>query len=269
MLRVPDGRLVALPGGVDTRQFAPRTVERADFWPRVLADHPRGWLPDERPGSARYGREEAAGLARRVVLLYVGRFTAVKRLDLLLAAFAAAQDRARTPTALVLVGGHPGEWQGEHPAEIAARLGVPNVFLAGWYAHDELADFFAAADAVVLASDREQFGQVLLEAMACGLPAITTRSLGPASIIEDGRTGWLASPGDAAALAQAIAQAVDDAAERSLRGRVARHVVCERFAWSTVTDKLLAVMTEVAEARGPGEERRGREDLRGGRRLSR
>src|SRR5207237_10871339 len=128
--------------------------------------------------------------------------------DRLIAAFAQARERSTSPTGLVLVGGHPGEWEGEHPAEIAEGLGVQSMFLAGWYPHEELPDFFAASDAVVLASERERFGQLLVEGRACGLPAVAPRLLGPAMIIDDGRTGWLSEPEDEDALARAIGEVV-------------------------------------------------------------
>jgi glycosyltransferase involved in cell wall biosynthesis len=147
----------------------------------------------------------------------VGRFTAVKRLDRLIAAFARARPRFARPAGLVLVGGHPGEWEGEHPARVAGRLGVPDVFLAGWRGHDELPSFLSAADAVVMSSEREQFGLVLIEGMACGLPAVATRSLGPATIVEDGRTGWLVELGDQTALEAALTAVVDDPRERAPR----------------------------------------------------
>jgi glycosyltransferase involved in cell wall biosynthesis len=114
----------------------------------------------------------------------------------------------------VLVGGHPGELEGEHPAQIAARLQVPGVFLAGWQAHEQLPMFFSAADAVVMASEREPFGQLLIEGMACGLPAVAAHSLGPASIIEDGRTGWLVNSPDESGLAEALAEVMEDPRER-------------------------------------------------------
>ena len=188
LLDVPRERIHPLPGGVDTNLFAPREIDRRAFWQRVLVENPRGWLPDAGPGSVPYALEDVARLARDPVLTYVGRFTAVKRLDLLIEAFGCAQRDARCPASLVLVGGHPGEWEGEHPAQIAERLGVERVFLAGWYTQPELPDFFAASDAVVLASEREQFGQVLVEGMSCGLPAIALRSLGPSSIVDDEKT---------------------------------------------------------------------------------
>jgi glycosyltransferase involved in cell wall biosynthesis len=243
LLNLTPERVHALPGGVDTEQFSPAEVDRGAFWQRVLIEEPRGWRPGQPPGSVSYSADDVIRLAHAPVLAYVGRFTAVKRLDLLIEAFGRAQRDGKCPASLVLIGGHAGEWEGEHPAEIASRLGAAGVFLAGWYGQEELPEFFAAVDAVVLASDREQFGQVLVEGMACGLPAIATQSLGPVSIVEDGETGWLVPPDDAAALAAAIIDAVDDRAERERRGGAARRAVCERFSWPAVTEQLADVLT--------------------------
>jgi glycosyltransferase involved in cell wall biosynthesis len=249
LLGVPRERLVALPNGVDIELFRPQVTDRDGFWRRALVQAPQGWLPDQPPGSARYSEAAVAQLAAGTVLLYVGRFTAVKRLDLLIGAFARAQERLITPAGLVLVGGHPGEWENEHPAHIAARLGTPNVFLAGWQTQYELPAFFAAADAVVMSSEREQFGQALIEGMACGLPAIATSSLGPAVIIEHGRTGWLTPPDDESALAIALTEAINDASERQRRGHRACLSVRERFSWSGVATQLVTVLETVADRR--------------------
>jgi glycosyltransferase involved in cell wall biosynthesis len=248
VLGVPAEQVVGLPNGVDVEQFRPATVDRASFWTDALVDHPQGRLPGRGPGSLRYSEADVAELASGPVLIYVGRFTAVKRLDHLLAAFDTAKARLTGPAGLVLVGGHPGEWEGEHPAEIAARLGTDSVFLAGWHAHDRLPPFFAAADAVVLASEREQFGQLLLEGMACGRPAIATRSLGPELIVEDGRTGWLVAPNDVEALAEAMIEVIEHPAERERRGRLARADVGRRFSWPGVAARLEGVFEEVVRA---------------------
>ncbi|HEX4036195.1 MAG TPA: glycosyltransferase family 4 protein [Solirubrobacteraceae bacterium] len=245
LLGVPRERVVALANGVDVELFRPRALDRDAFWRHALVEQPQGWVPDQPPGSARYDDAAVAALAAGTVLLHVGRFTAVKRLDRLIGAFGRAQEHLTTPAGLVLVGGHPGEWENEHPTQIAARLGIPNVFLAGWHTQDELPAFFRAADAVVLASEREQFGQALIEGMACALPAIATRSLGPAAIIEHGRTGWLTPPDDETALAVALTEAVNDPHERQQRGRQARRTVCEHFSWSKIATQLATTLEDV------------------------
>jgi glycosyltransferase involved in cell wall biosynthesis len=250
LLDVPQERLVALPNGVDVEQFQPRAIDRKAFWHRVLVAQPQGWLPDEQPGSARYSDSDVAQLAGGTVLIYVGRFTEVKRLDRLIGAFGRAQQDLTNPAGLVLVGGHPGEWEGEHPAQIASRLQVPGVFLAGWYGQEDLPTFFSASDAVVLTSEREQFGQVLVEGMACGLPAVATRSIGPESIIEDGRTGWLVDRDDEEALAAALSEVADDVDERRRRGRLGREDMCERFSWTSICARLAGVLEEVVGTTG-------------------
>jgi glycosyltransferase involved in cell wall biosynthesis len=198
----------------------------------------------------RYREAEVTALARGPVLLYVGRFTAVKRLDRLIGAFGQAQRRLPAPAGLVLVGGHPGEYEGEHPARIAARLGVARVFLAGWRTHEELPPFLSAADALVLTSEREQFGQVIVEGMACGLPAVATRSLGPAAIISDGETGWLVDHDDQAALVTALSDVINDPVERRRRGELARIVVRERYSWTAAAELLATVLRDVISAPG-------------------
>jgi glycosyltransferase involved in cell wall biosynthesis len=171
-------------------------------------------------------------------------------------AFGRAQERFAVPAGLVLVGGHPGEWEGEHPADVAARVRAPRVFLAGWHAQQDLPEFFSAADAIVLTSEREQFGQALIEAMACGVPAVATRSLGPTAIIEDECTGWLVEPDDEAALAAALAEVVNDPRERERRGQAARRAVRERFSWATIAAELATVLEEVVRDRPAGNDPR-------------
>ena len=130
----------------------------------------------------------------------------------------------------MVLGGFPGEWEGKHPFEMIQELGAPQVFLAGWHEQAELPAIFAAADAVVLASAQEPFGQVLVEGMACGLPAIAMAAAGPSEIIADGQTGWLVPPDDEVAFAAALVSAVNDAHMRRVRG-AADHAVHARYSW--------------------------------------
>jgi glycosyltransferase involved in cell wall biosynthesis len=247
VLDLPEDRLEPLASGVDLDVFAPRHIDRRAFWHEVLVRDPQGWLPGQEPGSVRYRAEDVAALAGATVLVCVGRFTAVKRIGMLLEAFGAARGLAEKPAALVLVGGHPEEWEGEHPAQIAERLGIRDVYLAGWHEHERLPEFFGAADAIVTTSQREQFGLVLVEAMACGLPVVATRSPGPELIVEDGETGWLLGRDDREGLASVLRTVIDDAAERTRRGERARSVARERFSWCGIAARLAEVLFEAAE----------------------
>jgi glycosyltransferase involved in cell wall biosynthesis len=241
-------RCIVCPNGFDPERFAPRKVDRVMHWREHLVDHPRGWRPGEGEGSLRYTAAEIEPLADGPVLLSVGRFTEVKRLPLLVRAFARAQEDGSVRASLVLLGGHPGEWEGEHPYDAVKASGARDVFLAGWHEHDTLPAFLNAVDATVLASVREQFGLVLVEGMACARPAIAVDAFGPGEIVEDGRTGWLVAPDDEAALAHALVECIDDAAERGRRGALARETALERWSWPALAERLGDVLTDAAAA---------------------
>jgi glycosyltransferase involved in cell wall biosynthesis len=93
---------------------------------------------------------------------------------LLVRAYAAARERFERRAPLVIWGGFPGEWEGEHPHTVASELGVPDVFLSGWRGHDDLARGLPCCDVMVAPSHNEPFGQVFLEAMAAGVPVIAS-----------------------------------------------------------------------------------------------
>jgi glycosyltransferase involved in cell wall biosynthesis len=249
LLGVDRDLLVPIPNGFDERRFVPQEIDRAEHWDRHLVGAPHGWLPGKTPGSAAYEDLDLAPLREGVVLAYVGRFTKVKRVPLLIRAFARAQGRFRRRAGLVLIGGYPDEWEGDHPAETIAGLGARDVFLAGWHPHDALPSFLAASDVIVLPSVSEQFGQALVEGMACGLPAIAARSFGPSTIVEDGRTGWLVEGDDERGLCEAMIEAVNDDDERRRRGAAAREDVRRRFSWSAVVAEVADVFAQAAASR--------------------
>ncbi len=248
VLGIGPERCIVAPNGFDPERFHPLPVDRAAHWRRHLVAEPHGWRPGGEEGSLAYTDEAIAPLAEGPVLLAVGRFTAVKRTELLIRAFGRARRGPDDPASLVLLGGHPGEWEGEHPFDVVRTTGARHVYLAGWHDHDSLPAFMNASDAVVLASVREQFGLVLVEGMACGLPAVAVDRYGPAEIVEDGRSGWLVEPDDEVALARALREAIERPDERVRRGALARKRALDRYSWPALAERLCDELHEVVRA---------------------
>jgi glycosyltransferase involved in cell wall biosynthesis len=251
LLGVDDGRIEQIPNGVDTDLFKPRDLtpgERAERWRRWLVGEPRGWDESGDPGSVRYGEDALEWFAaedgdRAPVLLFVGRFLGVKRVPLLLRAYARARKRFDARAPLVIWGGFPGEWEGEHPVAVAREVGEDGIFFIGWRGHGELPEGIACSDVMVGPSIKEGFGQVFIEAMACGLPVIVARSGGPLSFVNtepDRPNGWLVGPDDVDSLADALVDAVNDPGKRRERGRNAYEQIRAEYSWRHVANGFIA-----------------------------
>ena len=172
------------------------------------------------------------------VLVAVGRFVEQKDFPNLLEAF--ARVLKRRDARLILIG--DGLLRPEIEAAIA-RLGIgPAVDLTGYRVNP--LPFVRRAALFVMSSSHEGFGNVLVEALACGTPVVSTDCpFGPSEILEDGRYGKLVPVGDPEALARAILETLDaplPAATLRARGRsfsVARAVAAYRALFEHVIDK--------------------------------
>jgi glycosyltransferase involved in cell wall biosynthesis len=256
LLGIDPGIVCQIPNGVDMTVFTRSNLDarrRRAFWKRCLVEEPLGWDASGSPGTIRYDERDldafgaADGSLANPVLLFVGRFLGFKRVPLLVRAYARAREHFATNTPLVVWGGSPGEWEGDHPAEVAATLGVKDVFFSGWRPHDDTAMALACSDVMVAPSVGEPFGQVYLEAMACGLPVIATRSGGPLTFINaspEDPDGWLVEPDSEQALADAMIEAINDAGERSRRGERAHATVRRSYSWDAIAERFIAVYRE-------------------------
>jgi glycosyltransferase involved in cell wall biosynthesis len=145
----------------------------------------------------------------RPLLISAGRLVEAKGYDLLVEAAGLLAARGVEFDLHIL---------GEGPLEGALRQRIRDrglgrqIVLDGY--RPDLAAAFAAADLFVLASRREGFGNVIVEAMAAGLPVLAAACSGPASLIAHGSNGFLVEPGSAPALADAIAMLLADAERR-------------------------------------------------------
>jgi D-inositol-3-phosphate glycosyltransferase len=248
-----------MPNGVDTSRFYPERLsvdDRKRRWRQWLVEDPQGWDESGQPGTVRYSEEDIdEWFADETgnptsVLLFVGRFVRMKRVPLLIRAYKRAQERFSHLAPLVIWGGSPGEWEGEHPVTVAREEDVKGVFFVGWRGHSELPYGLNASDVMVAPSVNEPFGQVYIEAMACALPVVGTSSGGPLSFInvdEAHLNGWLVAPDDEEALAEAIVEVVDNSEQRRKRGENALELVQARYSWDHIAEEFLSIYDFVAQ----------------------
>jgi glycosyltransferase involved in cell wall biosynthesis len=184
--------------------------------------------------------------AGRGEILTVAAMSPRKGHAVLLAALAELARRGADFGAL-LVGDGP-----ERPAleRLADELGIrARVRFAGALAEEDLPPLYRAADVFCLPSYAEGVPIVLMEAMASELPVVATGVMGVPELVEDGRSGLVVPPGRPDALADALAQLLDDPALRSELGRAARERVRSEYevgAAAVQLGRVLAGVTGVA-----------------------
>ena len=162
------------------------------------------------------------------LLLYVGRLAPEKQIHQLRAVL------ERVPgTRLALVGGGPAE-----PMLRKHFEGLPVTF-AGYLTGNKLAQAYASADVFVFPSAFESFGLVLLEAMASGVPVVSSRVGGAQDMITDGEAGYTFDVNDIEGLVCGVQQTLADPARLTEMGLAARQHA-ERQAWPAMMDELIA-----------------------------
>lgn len=180
--------------------------------------------PGDADAAARVRGEKTGG--RRFVL-YVGTLEPRKNLDVLIRAFAAAKRTGGSNRALVLVGARG--WMDSHLFALVNELDLgEHVVFAGYVPSDELPGWYNAADLFAYPSAYEGFGLPLLEAMACGVPAITTASSALAEVAGDACI--TVEPGSEEALRVALMQVLSDEGLRSAM-RAAGLQRASAFSW--------------------------------------
>jgi glycosyltransferase involved in cell wall biosynthesis len=180
-----------------------------------------------------------------VTFAYVGRLWSGKGLDHLLDAFGALQRETAHNVSLVLVG------DGTDEARLRKRCaeeGLGAVVFAGFRDGDALLPLYAAVDVFVFPTLGDPFGMVVLEAMACGLPVLSTSAAGEiADRIDQGVNGFVVPPGDAEALRAPMELLAGDESLRRRMGQAATAKVAGQLpqlwaeAFEEAVDKLLSL----------------------------
>jgi D-inositol-3-phosphate glycosyltransferase len=203
-------------------------------------------------------RDRAASQARLHLtglrlLLYVGRLQAHKGPDVAvrIVAEAVARDPGATQdVVLAIVGGPSGVESSEagRLLHLARALGVADrVVLFPPQSQHRLADFYGAADAVLVPSRSESFGLVALEAQACGAPVVAAAVGGLRYVVEDGRTGFIVEGHDPRDHADRVLQILrDPVLQAGLGARASRQAL--RFTWDATAGEVRSVYEDLLGA---------------------
>jgi D-inositol-3-phosphate glycosyltransferase len=192
--------------------------------------------PGDRAAARRRVGLGTAGSSGGPVLLFVGRIQPLKGADLAVRALAEVADtRAR----LVIVGGPSGpDGEGELMAlhALVAELGLERrVQFVPPRPHDQLADYYGAADVCIVPSRTESFGLVALEAAACGTPVVAASVGGLRLLVDDGVTGYLVEERDPSAYASFVDRVLRDGSDEMRARAVARST---SYRWSIAAARL-------------------------------
>jgi glycosyltransferase involved in cell wall biosynthesis len=131
-----------------------------------------------------------------------------------------------------------------------------------WGRRNDMPAVYAEADVVCLPSYREGMPKSLLEAAACGLPAVTTDVPGCRDVVVEGETGFIVPHGDAAALAAALRKLIGDASLRQRLGGNARRHFLEHFQLSRVIGETLRIYDQLLDRADATRAGDGRQRLR-------
>ena len=206
------GKIIHIPNGVDTSVFYPIGSLREKTRLREKLT-----LPDKK------------------IVAFIGRLDPQKRADLLIEIFNEL-GKVREDSHLVIIGGGPEK------EKIESMLNK-NIAFAGTV--DNVNDYLRASDLFVLPSLAEGMSNVILEAMATGLPVISTKISSNQEIIDNGTSGILLDIEDRAGLKENIIRILGDSAFGDKLGQNARSRIVENFSIETVAAKYIELFEQL------------------------
>jgi len=167
---------------------------------------------------------------RECRLLFVGGSNPRKGVDILLDAFALVSKRY-SGVSLDLVGG----WDWSVQKEKASKLGISSqIRFLPYVVYDNMPAYYTQSYAFIAPSRGESFGRTVAEAMACGVPVISTQAGSIPEVVDDGVSGILVPRDDVKALAEAIIELLNHPRKANEMGREGRRRVEKYFAWDVV-----------------------------------
>ena len=174
-----------------------------------------------------------------MVVSFLGRLVLEKGLDVFADAIDAAREMGVSLRVVAI---------GDGPARDYFRERLPDAIFTGQLTGAELATALASTDVFLNPSVTETFGNVTLEAMACGLPVMAAAASGTTCLVQDGVTGRLAEPGDIEAMANELADYQRDPTLRARHGAAGLEFA-KTMDWDEINGAVMHVYERVIERR--------------------
>jgi glycosyltransferase involved in cell wall biosynthesis len=163
--------------------------------------------------------------AQGLVFLYVGRLIRIKGIAQLLKAWARFEQDQKEKATLVLVGGGPEE---SSLRLLADSLNLRRVYFAGSVDYNQIHNYYASADALIIPTLEDNWSLVVPEAMACGLPILCSKYNGCwPELVQAGINGWVFDPLDNSDTLKVLASAATSKAELQKMGQRSREIVLD------------------------------------------
>jgi glycosyltransferase involved in cell wall biosynthesis len=226
---VPPERIHLIPNGMNSREFGPAS-------------------PEERKAALR-----ALELKCERLVLYVGRLAPEKNLLGLLDAWATLNTKARDGALLALVGDGPE--RDKIQAKVQALNLASSVLVAGQCSN--VATWYRAADMYVISSHNEGLSNSMIEALACGVPVISTRVSGSSILLDSPSAGLVVDTGNLEHLAAAMESLLQNESLRTQLAANARRTFETHFALEVLSKKMIALYKQLSNGH-----KRGRADAR-------
>ncbi len=172
-----------------------------------------------------------------IVVSFVSRLVKEKNTDLMARCFERLHKQGVKFRPLIV---------GLGPEEQKLRAAIPDAIFGGFLQGEELAVAYASSDIFFFPSESETFGNVTLEAMASGVPAVVADATGSGSIVEDGKNGFVQNARDESGFDRRLKNLIEDGALHSRMAKAARVRALE-FNWDRILGKLVASFRHVAD----------------------
>jgi len=167
------------------------------------------------------------------IILYIGRLEREKRIDLLIESF--KKLNSETNVKLVIVG------DGPERGRLVAQAETPNILFLGTLPHERIPEILNCAEVLVLSSEYEGMPTVVLEAMACGIPVVSTNVGDVNALVIDGKTGYLAK-----ANAEDLKEKISIVVNNSEKFKYNCIEISKRYSWDIVAENVMNVYREVS-----------------------